>query len=43
MVRKRTAIVVDDEPITRLDLVQMLEEMERSCADFKFLGNYAEV
>ncbi len=27
MDRKRTAVVVDDEPITRLDLVQMLEEM----------------
>ena len=27
MDRKRTAVGVDDEPITRLDLVQMLEEM----------------
>ena len=37
MVRKRTAIVVDDEPITRLDLVQMLEEM-----DFEVAGDAAD-
>lgn len=34
---KRTAIVVDDEPITRLDLRQMLEEME-----FSVVGDAAD-
>ena len=24
-------------------VLAMLEEMERSCAEFQFLGNYAEV
>ena len=37
MARKRTAVVVDDEPITRLDLVQMLEEM-----DFQVAGDAAD-
>lgn len=37
MTQKRTAVVVDDEPITRMDLSQMLEEM-----DFLVVGQAAD-
>ena len=37
MTEKHTAVVVDDEPITRLDLRQMLEEM-----DFAVVGDAAD-
>ena len=32
-----------DASVQDPSVLAMLEEMERSCADFKFLGNYAEV
>ena len=32
-----------DASVQDPSVLAMLEEMERSCAEFQFLGNYAEV
>ena len=32
-----------DASVRDASVLAMLEEMERSCAQFQFLGNYAEV
>lgn len=37
MIKKRTVIIVDDEPITRMDITEMLEEIE-----FTVLGTAAD-
>ena len=39
----RDGILELDASVQDPSVLAMLEEMERSCAEFQFLGNYAEV